>query len=65
MNNDCSCLSMRKKCKEKSSKLLYFSSYRGSTRSTGIPSRIATSSIVSDSAENIFKRLANAQTVTG
>ncbi len=43
----------------------FFSSYRGPTRSTGTPSLIATSSTVSDSGENIVKRFASAQTVTG
>lgn len=39
--------------------------YRGPTRSTGIPSLIATSSTVSESGENIFKLFANAHAVTG
>jgi hypothetical protein len=56
----------RKKCQEKNQVNRSFGfSYRGSTRSTGMPSRIATSSIVSDSDENILNRLAKPQTVTG
>jgi hypothetical protein len=54
-----------RKMKEILKDIHFFSSYRGPTRSTGTPSLIATSSTVSDSGENIVKRFASAQTVTG
>jgi hypothetical protein len=56
---------MREKRPKKNYIKYVFSSYRGPTRSTGTPSLIATSSTVSDSGENIVKRLASAHAVTG